>query len=498
MGFDALVLGAGSAGSVVAARLAEAGASVCLVEAGDWPRDPDIADPLAWPSLQGRAFDWCHRTVPQPHTAGRAHDWPRGRVVGGSSCLHAMAHVRGHPDDFAAWGEVGGPRWASLARGFARSALPLLHPTHELSDLARDFMAAGQAIGAPSLPHHNAGPLAGTAANTLTIRDGRRVSVADAYLVPARDRLTLLTGATVGHLTFAGRRATGAVLRQEGATRAVEADRVIVCAGAIGSPLLLMRSGIGDPDVLARAGLPCRIALPGVGRNLHDHLLAAGNVYAARRPVPASRLQHSESLMYLHADDPARADGVPDIVLACVLLPAVSECFARPAPGTAYTIMCGVTHPTSRGSLRPSGPGLDDPPLIDPNYLATEHDRRVFRDSLEMARRVGRTGPLADWSAGEILPGPEVRAAADLDAFLARAAVTHHHPVGTCALGAVVDSELRVRGTDGLHVVDASVVPRLTTGPVNAAVVALAEIWAADIWGAGTGGPSPRNAGALA
>ena len=476
MGHDVLVLGAGSAGCVVAARLAGRGAKVCLVEAGDWPRDPDISDPARWPFLQGREIDWCFRTTPQPRTAGRAHDWPRGRVVGGSSCLHAMAHVHGHADDFAAWGIL---RFASLASGFARSAQPLLRPTEQVSELANDFMAAGQELGAPKLTHHNAGPLAGTAANTLTIRDGKRVSVADAYLSDVPPNLDIVTGTTAERLLFDGDRARGVLARRGSTTLTIEADEIILCLGTLGSPLLLMRSGIGDSETLAAAGIACRFDAPGVGRNLHDHLLAAGNVYAARRPVPASRLQHSESLMYLHADDIARADGAPDIVLACVLLPVVSECFARPEVGTAYTIMCGVTHPTSRGAIRPTSPHAADPPLIDPAYLSTEHDRRVFRDSLMVARAVGHARALDAWRAHEILPGPD---ATDLDDFLARAATTHHHPVGTCALGTVVDESCRVRGSENLFVVDASTIPRITTGPVNAAVVALAEIWACEIW----------------
>ncbi len=476
MGHDVLVLGAGSAGCVVAARLADRGARVCLLEAGDVARDPDIADPSRWPFLQGREIDWCFRTTPQPHTAGRAHDWPRGRVVGGSSCLHAMAHVHGHADDFAAWGI---PRFASLEAGFPRSAIPLLHPSDDVSDLARAFMAAGQELGAPVLTHHNAGPLAGTAANTLTIRDGKRVSVADAYLTQPRPNLQVLTGTIAEHLLFEGERARGVMARRGTVTTVLEADEIVVCLGTIGSPLLLMRSGLGDPDALATAGIACRIDAPEVGRNLHDHLLAAGNVYAARRPVPASRLQHSESLMYLHASDIARTDGAPDVVLACVLLPVVSECFDRPDPGSAYTIMCGVTHPTSRGTICPTGPHAADAPLIDPAYLSTDHDLRVFRESLAVARAVGHAHALDPWRAREILPGHDLR---DIDDFLARAATTHHHPVGTCALGTVIDESCRVRGADNLFVVDASAIPRITTGPVNAAVIALAEIWAHEIW----------------
>jgi pyridoxine 4-oxidase len=478
-GADILVLGAGSAGCVVAARLADAGARVHLVEAGDYPSDPDILDPLKWPFLEGRSCDWGYRTTAQPGTAGRVHAWPRGRVVGGSSCLNAMAHVRGHPADFEAWAAAGGARWsyAGLLPGFQRSALPLLHPDAEVSPLTRAFMAAGRAIGAPMLQSHNGDRLAGTSANTLTIHDGRRVSVADAYLARDRPTLRIVTGAIAERLLMDGNQVQGVLVRCGDTARVLHADTVVVCLGAVATPLLLMRSGLGDPAELARFGITAVQSLPEIGGNLHDHLLAASNLYLARRPVPPSRLQHSESLMYLHGDDPTRADGAPDCVLACVLLPAVSDAFDRPEPGSAYSILFGVTHPTSRGRIRLGGPYAADDPIIDPAYLETEHDRRGFRAALRLARAVGHAPPLDDWRDHEILPG-----SADPDDFIARAVITHNHPVGTCALGAVVDGDLRVQSIRNLFVVDASVIPRITSGPINAAVVAIAETWAREVF----------------
>jgi pyridoxine 4-oxidase len=251
--------------------------------------------------------------------------------------------------------------------------------------------------------------------------------------------------------------------------------------------LLLMRSGIGPAQRLARAGVTCVSDQPGVGDNLHDHLLTAGNVYRAKRPVPPSRLQHSESLTYLNSADPTRADGAPDIVLACVAAPTVTECFERPAIGSAYTILSGVTHPTSRGRITLSGPAVDDPPIIDPAYLSTDHDRRLVREALDLARLVGHQPALDDWRIEEIYPGVDCRSDADLDAFLQRAVMTHHHPVGTCRMGSaadsVVDADLKVRGFEGLYIVDASVIPAITSGPIHAAVLAIAETFAADIAG---------------
>jgi pyridoxine 4-oxidase len=347
-------------------------------------------------------------------------------------------------------------------------------------------MSAGLALGVPWLGDHNAGRLIGVAPNSLTIRAGRRVTVADVYLEPVRARanLTVISEAWVHRLTVSGTRATGVTAEIGGETTALEAGITILCAGAIASPLLLMRSGIGPAKSLGRAGVRCIADHSGVGENLHDHLLTAGNVYRANRSVPPSRLQHSESLTYFHCDDVTRSDGAPDVVLGCVAAPTVTECFARPAMGTAYTILSGVTHPTSRGRITLTGPEISDPPEIDPAYLSTDHDRRLVRRALELARVVGHQAALAEWRAEEIYPGIDCRSDADLDAFLERAVMTHHHPVGTCRMGhsagSVVDADLKLHGSERLFVVDASVIPAITSGPIHAAVIAIAETFAAD------------------
>lgn len=490
---------------MLAARLsAEPAVSVALVEAGHEPADPDIADPLKWPTLAGRSYDWAFRTTPQAGTNGRVHDWPRGKLVGGSSAINAMAHVRGHPDDFSAWAEAGGERWsyAALLPTFRRSEsfsggasdahggdgpLPVMLPTDEVHPVAQAFMQAGAEIGAPRLGDHNLGPICGTAPNSLTIRDGLRVTAADAYLTPdVRRRIALFTGANVECIEMQGGRAQSVLLDDAGNVRRLSAPTIILCAGAVSSPLLLMRSGVGDAPVLRGAGVRCAVPLPGVGTNLHDHLFAAGLVYASRQPVPRSRLQHSESLMYLHSDDPARADGVPDCVVACVAAPVASERFAPPPYGSAYTLLFGITHPTSRGSIRIYGPGSADAPVINPAYLSTAHDRETFRRSLKLARRIGEAPALGSWRNSEALPGVDIQCDASIDAFVADAAITHHHPVGTCRMGAdagaVVDGDLKVHGLDNLFVVDASIIPSLTTGPVNAATIAIAEQWAGEVW----------------
>jgi choline dehydrogenase-like flavoprotein len=495
--FDFVIVGAGTAGCVLAARLSEdPDLEVALIEAGGPAADPAIRDPLQWPRLQGSAIDWKFTTVPQPHTAGRTHAWPRGRVIGGSTALNAMAHVRGHPSDFDGWAADGCAGWSyrDLLPYFIRSETSDRAPSPYHGDSGpvhlmtpRDphpitlaYMAAGVERGIAATDEHNGPHMAGPTLNALTIRDGHRQSIADAYLTPAAGRanLTVLTDCRVLSLILESRRhCRGVTVARDDQVATIMAERgVILAAGAIGSPALLLLSGIGPAAELTALGIEVRSDRPGVGRNLQDHLLSGGNLYRARRPVPPSKYQHSESLMYV---DRSGGGPAPEVVLACVIAPVVTEAFAAPPIGSAYTIMFGFTRLRSRGTVRLASADPASPPLIDPNYLAEEYDREIYLEALDMARVVGSAAALADWRAEELLPEASCRTGAERRAFLQKAAYTHHHPVGTCRMGrdsdAVVGMDLAVHGIDGLYIVDASVIPRITTGPTNAAIIAIAE-----------------------
>jgi pyridoxine 4-oxidase len=497
MQFDYVIIGAGTAGCVMAARLSEdETVSVCLIEAGGEANEPAISEPSMWPMLEGSEIDWAFKTTPQKNTANRSHAWARGRVIGGSSCINAMAHVRGHPGDFDRWHDLGCIGWgyADLLPYFIASESSPFAPSPYHGDtgplrqmvpsdphpLTQCFMAAAQDAGHEPTEEHNGAKMTGPTLNTLVIVDGKRQSVADAYLTPALTRANLVvrTNCLVDHLTFTGSRCSGVELIVDGQAETITAQEgVVLCAGVINSPAILMRSGIGGADELSKLGISAQVDLPSVGQNLHDHLLSGGNVYLSKREVPYTQTQHSESLLYTTRD--GSDDAIPELVTGCVVTPAVTDAFEPPAFGEAYTLMFGFTHPKSRGTLRLQSADPTIAPEIDPNYLAEEYDREIYMESMDRTRDLGNSDAFSDWREKEYLPDGPLKSRAEKLEFLANAAFTHHHPVGTCRMGsdadAVVDPDLKVRGTEGLHIVDGSVIPEIPTGPNNAVIVAMAE-----------------------
>lgn len=492
-----IIVGAGTAGCVLAHRLSEdPHIRVTLLEAGGPATDPHIADPKMWPFFAGSDVDWGFKTIPQMHTDGRVHDWPRGRVMGGTSSINAMAHVRGHPSDFDHWAANGCAGWgySDLLPYFIRSETSPYGPSPYHGDrgplrlmqpdtphlLTQCYMAAAQDRGCAPTDEHNGSCMAGPTLNTLTIVEGKRLSAADAYLDPIRHRgnLEVIDRCMVERLLVDGPgRCNGVLYRRDGQSQELRSDGTIVLScGAIGSPQVLLRSGIGPADELRDLGIQVRANVSGVGKNLHDHLLSGGNVYLSRRSIPPSRYQHSESLLYVHRGAECAA---PEMMFACVVLPVVTERFTPPDPGSAYTIMYGVTSPRSRGSVRLRSAEPNAKPWIDPNYLSDPYDGAVYLEALDFARDLGASSAFDEWRDRELLPGAPINSTASKEAFNARAAYTHHHPVGTCRMGAgpdaVVSPDLSVWGVDNLYVVDASVIPRITTGPINAVIVAIAE-----------------------
>jgi choline dehydrogenase len=466
---DVIVVGAGSAGSVVARRLVDAGAAVTLLEAGGPDVNPAIHDPARAGELWHGPEDWDFHTVPQPHAAGRRLHLPRGRVLGGSHALNAMIWVRGAPADYDGWG-LPGWAWSDVEPVFERIEQDLVEvvPNAPLHPIQQSIMDACLSVGLPVNPDYNSGAPDGVSVQQITLRDGRRCTTWHAYGSPVASRMTVHTGAFVQRLRFSGSRVVGVVASIEGSSRELSADLVVLAAGALASPAILLRSGVGPADELAALGIDVVADLPGVGRNLHDHLLSPV-IFATDRAVSPWPGRSVTQVHWFWRSRPG--PGVPDTQPICFSVPMYEPWMS--GPPTGFSLMAGMVSPESRGSLRLSPDGSV---LIDLAALTERGDFESLVASVEQCSAVGRAPALAsEWGARRLYPAP----ADDVREYVRRTAITYHHQVGTCRMGtdaaSVVDPELAVHGLDGLVVADASVLPRVPTGNTNAPAVLVGE-----------------------
>ena len=515
---DYIVVGAGSAGCVLAARLSEDPATrVLLLEAGGRDTNPWIHIPVGYfKTMHNPATDWRYRTEPEPALNGRSLDWPRGKVLGGSSSINGLLYVRGQPQDFDQWRQLGNAGWSfdDVLPYFIRAedqerGASEWHGTggpQAVSDMRvrRDvcdaFIAGAEEIGIPRNDDINGARQEGGGYFQLTARNGRRWSTAVGYLRPARRRpnLRVVTRAHVHRLHFEGRRAMGVRYAvgpdvHEARARA----EVLLCAGAIGSPQILQLSGVGPAELLERHGIEPVHHLPGVGENLQDHLQIRA-VYRCTRPTLNDEVNHplrkvligleyllkrtgpmsmGASQVYVFARTRAELES-PDIQFHFQPLSA-----DKPGEGlhrfSAFTASVCQLRPESRGRIRIKHPDPYAYPAIEPNYLATPGDRATAIAGLRMTRAITGSRAMRPFVEEELLPGTEARTDDELLEAARRIAQTIYHPVGTCAMGqapsSVVDERLRVRDVGGLRVVDASVMPVITSGNTNAPTIMIAE-----------------------
>ena len=521
-GYDYVIVGAGSAGCVLANRLSADGAArVLILEAGPRDRHPYIHIPLGLGKMhEYRMFDWGYETEPEPSLNGRRIEAMRGKVLGGSSSINVMAYTRGHRSDYDRWAQKGARGWsyADVLPYFKRCETwergenpwrggsgPIGTEYAKTRDPIYDaWLEAAKTAGLPVTDDYNGAEQEGFGRGQYTIRNGYRSSAATAYLTPARARpnLTVVTGAHACRLTMRGTRAAGVEYASvRGECIAVMAEReIILCAGAFNTPALLLRSGIGPAAHLAELGIKPVIDLP-VGRNLQDHLAVL--IFFARRDESTFRRDMRFDRMALamlrahflgsgpatvvpgglHAFIKTRPElAVPDIEFMFRGAPAQTHLWfplLRPAYPDGYAIRPTLLHPDSRGEILLHSNDPMAPPRIVYNFFSAPDDLPTLRQGFRRARDVAYQPAMDAFRGEEVSPGEAVKTDAEIDAFIRRTAITAHHPCGTCAMGigpdTVTDAELRVRGAEHLRVVDASVMPDLVSAHINACVLMIAE-----------------------
>lgn len=493
-----IVVGGGSAGSVVARRLLDAGATVTLLEAGRPDDNPDIHDLSRMPMLWHGPDDWAYFTTPQANALGRQIHWPRGRVLGGSHSLNACIFVRGAHGDYDRWEREGaeGWGWAEVLPWFQKMENFLdegggsdLRGHDGLLDVGTDYLhspiqaslyeAAVQA-GIPANPDYNGEHIEGVGWEQMTLRGRKRLSTFRAYLHDQLDnpRLTVRTGCWVHRLLVEDERVVGVVLEENDEVSELRADEVILCSGALDSPRVLMLSGIGPAEHLQEVGIEVVADLPGVGENLHDHLLVPV-ICTTEKPidppsewVPVTQVHHFTTFR--------EGSDVPDTQPLYFSVPMLGE--GQQVEGSAFSLMAGLVRPTSRGTLRLASSDPHERALMDPNVLDTPEDLASLVASVRQCQEIARQAAVADeWGAVEVYPGPAADSDEGLVRYIREQVTTYHHQVGTCRMGtdelAVVDPhEFTLRGGPaGVRVIDASVMPSVPSGNTNAPTIMIAE-----------------------
>ncbi|HKU96849.1 MAG TPA: choline dehydrogenase [Vineibacter sp.] len=516
--YDYIIVGAGSAGCVLANRLsADPRHKVLLLEAGGRDTNPWIHIPAGYfKTIGNRHTDWCDETEPVPGLNGRRLRWPRGKVLGGTSSINGLVYVRGQSADYDAWQDRGCAGWSFAdvlpyfrkAEDQERGAgdyhgvggpLAVSNMRHRRA-LCDAYIAAAQELQIPANDDFNGRSQEGAGYFQLTMRNGFRCSAAVAYLRPARRRanLRIVTGAVVERLCFDGRRVCGVTARlPDGLATAVADGEVILSAGTVGSPQLLELSGIGRPDELAGLGIAVHQAAPEVGENLQDHLQVR-NTYLCARPTLNNDVNDLWRRILIALDYGLRRRGPMTMSAGQVAIftrstPAADRPdiqfhilpFSASAPGQgldrfpAFMASICQLRPHSRGRVALRSADPLQAPAIQPNYLAAEHDRQVQIASVRLSRRLAATAALRPFIVRELTPGPTIDSDADILAWVREYAVSIFHPVGTCRMGSdaasVVDTRLRVRGVDGLRIADGSVMPTLVSGNTNAPIIMIGE-----------------------